>query len=197
MFRLWNGISKSIKEIGTIPLLILIFSISLLTIIISTIFGLIESTALIGFLGVIIGSSISALTSFSQSREGRRGSLAVASLGKRLEVHQSGYALWRKIIFCLHKEDQLPELIIEGETWWDNNCLYLDQESRDSMRTCFASAWIHKDLLFEPPSKERTIRLKENFAQIMKPGETLVKGVYLPPLHEDLEPIPEPNNEGE
>ncbi len=197
MFRLGNRITKSISELGAIPRLFLVFSISLLTIFILIIFKLVESTVLIGFLGVIIGSGISAFTILTQAKEGRRGSLAVASLEKRLEAHQAGYALWRKIIFSIHDDDRLAEVIPKADCWWDNHCLYLDRESRESMKTCISSASFHKDLLFEPPSKERTIRLKENFAKIMKPGETLVKGVYLPPLHEDLEPIPEPNNEGE
>lgn len=181
-------IQKLLFEIGILPFLIIIFAVSLLTIILILVFDFIDSKLVIGFIGVIIGSAISSITSIVISKESRKGQLAVASLEKRLEAHQTAYSIWRNLIFSVHDEEKLSEISITAQDWWEKHCLYLDPESREAFRASIFSAGIHKDFLREPRSKESLKSIKENWATIMKPGKTLVEGVYLPSLAEDTKP---------
>jgi hypothetical protein len=181
-------IKKLLFEIGILPFLIIIFAVSLLTIILLLVFDFIDSKLVIGFIGVIIGSAISSITSIVISKESRKGQLAVASLEKRLEAHQTAYSIWRNLISSVHDEEKLSEISMTALDWWEKHCLYLDPESREAFRASIFSAGIHKDLLREPRSKESLKSIKENWATIMKPGKTLVEGVYLPSLAEDTKP---------
>lgn len=186
--NLIRKIKRLLSEIGILPFLIIIFAISLLTIIILSLFKFIDSKSVIGFIGVIIGSAISSITSIVISKKSRKGQIVVASLGKRLEVHQAAYSIWRNLIFSVHDENKLSEISIKAQDWWERHCLYLDPESREAFRACIFSAGIHKDFLREPRSKKSLKSIKENWAIIMKPGKTLVEGVCLPPLAEDISP---------
>ena len=181
-------IQKLLFEIGILPFLIITFSVSLLTIIILSLFDFIDSKSVIGFIGVIIGSAVSSITSIAISKQSRKGQLAVASLEKRLEVHQAAYSIWRDLISSVHDDEKLGEILIKAQDWWERHCLYLDPESREAFKACIFSADIHKDLLREPRSKESIANIKENWSTIMKPGKTLVEGVYLPSLAEDTKP---------
>ena len=185
---LTRKIQKLLFEIGILPFLIIIFAVSLLTIILLLVFDFIDSKLVIGFIGVIIGSAISSITSIVISKENRKGQLAVASLEKRLEAHQTAYSIWRNLIFSVHDEEKLNEISMTAQDWWEKHCLYLDPESREAFSASIFSAGIHKDLLREPRSKESLKNIKENWATIMKPGKTLVEGVFLPPLEEDTKP---------
>ena len=185
---LTRKIQKLLFEIGILPFLIIIFAVSLLTIILLLVFDFIDSKLVIGFIGVIIGSAISSITSIVISKESRKGQLAVASLEKRLEAHQTAYSIWRNLISSVNDEEKLSEISITAQDWWEKHCLYLDSESREAFIASIFSAGIHKDLLREFRSKESLKSIKENWATIMKPGKTLVEGVYLPSLTEDTKP---------
>ncbi len=179
---------KLLFEIGILPFLIITFAVSFLTIVLLLVFDFIDSKLVIGFIGLIIGSTISSVTSIVISKESRKGQLAVASLEKRLEVHQTAYSIWRNLISSVHNEEKLSEILTTAQDWWEKHCLYLDPESREAFRASIFSAIIHKDLLEEPRSKESLKGIKGNWATIMKPGKTLVEGVYLPSLAEDIKP---------
>ena len=159
-------------------------------------FRMFDSKAAIGFLGVIIGSGVSAATSLLTVRENRKQQWALAALDKRLEVHQEAYALWRRVVFAVHKE-KIAEVVIEAENWWNNNCLYLDAASRQAFRVCLDAACIHGDLLEANRGKQGGgERVRENWAKIMKPGQTLPAGVALPDLGEqELSPEHKPERE--
>ena len=127
-------IQKLLFKIGILPFLIIISAVSLLTIILLLVFDFIDSKLVIGFIGVIIGSAISSITSMVISKESRKGQLAVASLEKRLEAHQTAYSIWRYLIFSVHDEEKLSEISITAQDWWEKHCLYLDPESREAFR---------------------------------------------------------------
>ena len=150
---------------------------------------LVDSQTAVGLLGVLIGAGISAATSILLVRENRYLQLATAALDKRLSAHQAAYAIWRKIVGAVHREDKIGDVVIEAEEWWNNNCLYLDAESRQAFRVCLMFAFNHKDLLQEEPRSEETAKLvKESWKEIMKPGQTLVEGVALPSLGKEENP---------
>ena len=147
--------------------------------------GTVDSKAAFGFMGIIIGSGISATTSWLASRENRKQHWEMAAIDKRLEVHQEAYALWTQIVAAVHHEN-IGEVVGKGEEWWKNNCLYLDAESRNAFKNCLFSAMIHGDVLDGPrPRDEETNKMiKENWQILMKPGQTIPAGVALPDLGE-------------
>ena len=143
--------------------------------------GMVDSAAVVGFLGVIVGSFVTSVTRLLTARENRKQQFTLAALDKRLNVHQAAYALWQKIVAAVHHENRIGEVVHEANDWWNNNCLYLDTASREDFRACLFSASDHSALLKGPRDKEA---IKGNWAVIMKPGQTLPKGVSLPDLGE-------------
>ena len=146
--------------------------------------GMVDSKAAVGFLGVIIGSVVTSGTTLLTARETRKQQFALAALDKRLNVHQAAYTLWQRIIADVHHKCRIGEVVNEANDWWNNNCLYLDAVSREDFRACLLSASNHSALLEEPRDKEIEKMIKENWAIIMKPGQTLPAGVSLPGLGE-------------
>lgn len=181
---LYNKVKRLIFELGALPFLILIILVALLIVIVFAVFDLVESKALIGFLGVIIGSGLAAATSLLLAKENRQGQLAIASLDKRLEAHQTAYAIWHEIRGAIHRPDRLDDVLMKADQFWKNNCLYLDPLSRKAFRDCIIFASSHKDLLHGPRTEEMTKLIKESWGIITKPGDLLVQGVALPSLGE-------------
>ena len=147
--------------------------------------GTIDSKAAFGFVGVIIGSLITGATSWLAARENRKQHWAIAAIDKRLEVHQEAYALWTRIVGALNDQN-IAEVVSEGEKWWSQNCLYLDAASRQAFKSCLFSALLRKDLLNGPKPRddETTKMIRKNWHDIMKPGQTLPAGVALPGMGE-------------
>ena len=181
---LYNKVKRLIFELGALPFLILIILVALLIVIVFSVFDLVESKALIGFLGVIIGSGLAAATSLLLAKENRQGQLAIASLDKRLEAHQTAYAIWHEIRGAIHRPDRLDDVLMKADQFWKNNCLYLDPLSRKAFRDCIIFASSHKDLLYGPRTEEMRKLIKESWGIITKPGDLLVQGVALPSLGE-------------
>jgi hypothetical protein len=105
------------------------------------------TAALVGFLGVIIGSGLTAFTSLLLAKENRRGLLVIAALDKRLEVHQEAYRIWRKIRGAVYKPEILGRVLEEANEFWESNCLYLDPKSREAFIDCIIRAHTHRDIL--------------------------------------------------
>jgi len=181
---LYNKVKRLIFELGALPFLILIILVALLIVIVFAVFDLVESKALIGFLGVIIGSGLAAATSLLLAKENRQGQLAIASLDKRLEAHQTAYAIWHEIRGAIHRPERLDDVLMKADQFWKNNCLYLDPLSRKAFRDCIIFASSHKDLLYGPRTEEMRELIKESWGIITKPGDLLVQGVALPSLGE-------------
>ena len=181
---LYNKVKRLIFELGALPFLTLIILVALLIVIVFAVFDLVESKALIGFLGVIIGSGLAAATSLLLAKENRQGQLAIASLDKRLEAHQTAYAIWHEIRGAIHRPDRLDDVLMKADQFWKNNCLYLDPLSRKAFRDCIIFASSHKDLLYGPRTEEMRKLIKESWGIITKPGDLLVQGVALPSLGE-------------
>lgn len=182
--ELYQKVKRIIFELGALPFITLIILIAFLTVIVFAVFNIVESKALIAFLGVIIGSVLAALTSLLVAKENRRGQLAIASLDKRLETHQTAYAIWDEIRGAIHRPDRLADVLKRADEFWKNNCLYLDPLSRKAFRTCITFASMHKDLLQEPRTEETKKTVIENWKAITRVGDLLVQGVALPSLGE-------------
>jgi RNA binding exosome subunit len=105
--------------------------------------------------------------------------LRLAALDRRLQAHQEAYTRWRRLIFRLTDED-IQDLTIKCQDWWENNCLYLSSEARQAFYDAFILAWNHKNLVEAKLTKE----MKYSMSKIHEAGEKIVKGVELPTLNE-------------
>ena len=112
----------------------------------------------------------------------REHQLRLAALERRLEAHQQAFTLWRKLISAMNS-DKLPGVVIECQTWWDSNCLYLDAQSREAFVRAFRAAHIHESLL---PGRSQgepgTDIIKDNWDDIVSAGNAIVQGAALPPI---------------
>lgn len=104
--------------------------------------------------------------------------LRVAALDKRLEKAQEAFALWRKLYKSTNSENWI-DVVMECQTWWEQNCLYLEPAAREAFSAAYTASNLHQDL-FRNRVEARLIT--ENFAKITSAGEILVKSVSLPGL---------------
>lgn len=146
-----------------------------------------DSASAVGLVGVLVGAAIPTVTSYLQASQDRRTNLAMAALDKRLAAHQEAFAHWRKIFRAMHQPDLNKELEA-AQTWWEENCLYLDAKSRKAFHACIMAAYNHKSYLDGPRSEDNKKLVTENWGVIMRPGIVLVEGVNLPGLPIDLNP---------
>lgn len=179
---------RRMAGISSLTAVLLLTAGALVAVLALLFFKQLDSVAAVGFLGIIIGGGIATATTLLTARDNRRHQLAMAAVDRRLEAHQTAYALWHRIVGAVHKPDHVGEVLIEADEWWRNNCLYLDPESRKALRDCIIFASSHKDLLAGPRSEEIARLIKESWATIMKPGDTLVRGAALPSLGEAEQP---------
>ena len=92
--------------------------------------------AIVGAGGVIIGAAIPL---FWQSRDYKERYQQMA-FEKRLQVHQQGYNWCNKLMeSTTHIGFPYEDAVSNAKNWFSENCLYLDNDSRDSF----------SDLIFE------------------------------------------------
>jgi hypothetical protein len=106
--------------------------------------------------------------------------LRLAAVDRRLQAHQEAFSLWRKLLAHVHS-DMIGETVMECQSWWDKNCLYLCEEARKSFRDAYDAAFNHRQYLQQHIDSEL---VKKNFDTITKAGSLIVKGVDLPSLGE-------------
>lgn len=108
--------------------------------------------------------------------------LRMAAAEKRLEAHQRGYALWRKLRSNLYS-NEIHSVVLECQEWWINSCLYLTPEAREAFRLAYSFAGDHRSLLARG-SGVSGADVRENYQMIMKAGDAIVSDVGLPTLGE-------------
>jgi hypothetical protein len=65
--------------------------------------------------------------------------LRLAALDERLRVHQEAFRRWRLLVRKIRDED-LFDYAHECERWWEENCLYLGDHSREAFRDAVFAA---------------------------------------------------------
>lgn len=110
----------------------------------------------------------------------REHQLRLAALDRRLETHQQAYTLWRKLVSSVYTEHKC-DVVIECQTWWNQNCLYLDSDAREAFVRAYQAANFHSDIL---RSKTTMEEVKDNWATIIRAGEEIVRGAALPPIRD-------------
>lgn len=141
----------------------------------------INSEAIIGFVGIIIGALISTASQSWISYFNRKNALRLAAIDRRLSTHQEAYTLWRKLNSNLFDKQKIHNVVAECQDWWDKNCLYLDPEARMAFYRAYISANNH--YLFVEDRSDINL-IKKNMADIQAAGIAIVKGVTLPTIGE-------------
>ena len=123
---------------------------------------------------------------FTRDIEDRKAAQALrtACLDRRLQAHQEAYTLWLGLFRSVHGTG-LGNHVTKCQQWWDENCLYLDQGARQAFLTAFRMAHIHPSIR----DSHDVDGIKQNWADIMKAGPEIEKGVGLPPTTGELEPL--------
>jgi hypothetical protein len=113
----------------------------------------------------------------------REHQLRLAALDRRLDTHQQAFTLCEKLISAMHT-DKVGGVVSECQSWWQNNCLYLDAQARDAFFHAYHAAHIHESLLRGLSSGQSPETIKENWAKIVTAGNVIAQGVALPPIKE-------------
>ena len=112
----------------------------------------------------------------------------MAALEKRLDVHQEAYYQWNKMLDLRFEENtERRNFLFECQEWYYNNCLFLDSKSRLEFKKCLNNIFNYK--MYWHMWKESTkktkeydaanMTLKNTWAQILKTGEIIAKGIDL------------------
>lgn len=107
--------------------------------------------------------------------------LTLAALDRRLDAHQEAFTLWRALVSISNKQDNQEACmkhVMKCQDWWNQNCLYLDAESREAFRLSYLAAHSRPDLLTCGHGES----LRENFEIVIAAGEKIVAGADLPPF---------------
>ena len=138
------------------------------------------SEAVIGLFGVIVGGLITGVVGYVTLRQTIAAQLRLTAADRRLQAHQEAFALWRKILRNVHNED-IGKVVMEGQEWWENNCLYLDAQARGAFLEAMHSASHHASFKAD---RENAELVMENWDRIMRAGDVIVAAVNLPSLGE-------------
>jgi hypothetical protein len=139
------------------------------------------SEAAIGFLGVLVGSTIAGGVQLAFSSADAKQQLKLASLDKRLQAHQAAFAMWQRLLFTNCPTEESAQLILECQDWWNNNCLYLSADARNA----FKEAYLAVEYLSLPANVQSGPEApKADVEKLKRADEIIVKGVYLPSIGE-------------
>lgn len=109
--------------------------------------------------------------------------LKMAALDERLKAHQKAYSLWSELRRKVHKKDsEKTKTLIACQEWWEQNCLYLNEESRQAFISAIHAVALHSDLTEGQTPKEEVL---ENWEFINQCGEAIIKDAGLPSFGKD------------
>ena len=141
----------------------------------------IPSEALVGFIGVLVGSLISGFVQFAMSETNMRQQLRLAALDKRLQAAQEAMTLWNRLRAANEKESDELAILQDCKDWWDRNSLYLTAEARDAFnKACRAAG----DLFVARARHANWDEMKALSAIIDRAAPVIAESVYLPPIAE-------------
>lgn len=130
-----------------------------------------------GALLALFGGLVGALATFAIARANRKDVLRLAAVERRLAAHQEAYALWFELLSALHRPDECHAVVVKCQSWWKQNCLYLDPKSRREFWNGSNDAALYHDL--------KGVRdAKEAFASLNAVLGYLAMGAGLPAIGE-------------
>jgi hypothetical protein len=129
--------------------------------------------ALLALSGALIGS----LATIGIARAQRREVLRLAAVKKRLAAHQEAFALWFELLTSIHDPIKSTDAVVKCQTWWRQNCLYLEPKSRQAFWKGTSDAMWFDDM-------KQVRDPKAAFAELMAVFKLLEEGVGLPTIGE-------------
>jgi hypothetical protein len=115
-----------------------------------------------------------------------RQQLRLAAIDKRLQAHQEAFSYWRKILAAVHGED-IGKVVIECQTWWEQNSLYLEPQVRDAFNRAYHSAAGHRSLVDVRHRDDSAVAaVRENWNLIMAAGNIIMEAVELPAVKSEM-----------
>lgn len=123
-----------------------------------------------------------------------KNQLRLAAIDRRMEVHQEAFTLWREIFSNIHSQE-IGNVIIKCQDWWEKNCLYLEPNVRAAFMDAYSAAHTHNSLL---QGKYDAKLIHENWERITKVGQIILEAVQLPGFTEiekkEIEKLEHENN---
>ena len=180
----------------------------LVVVLVALAIGLVNSTAVVAFLGVILGAAISAIANIVMARAQHREELRRVVADDRFRAHQEAYEHWYKMKGVIHTpKSEVSAAVADAQDWWNKNNLYLDQPAREAFWQCmhlvdnyglYYHQWRHATQHKEAEEADKAEKeLREAWDKVMGTGDVLAKCVELPGLAgEEQEERPEPPEEG-
>ena len=107
-----------------------------------------------------------------------RNSLRVAALEKRLQAHQEAFTHWRDLMSKTYTEEA-GSSVVACQSWWEQNCLYLEPEVREAFLDAYSAAAMHNQLVRSRPDYKV---VQENWQRITKFPDIVFKAFQLPPM---------------
>ena len=109
-----------------------------------------------------------------------RHQLRLAAVERRLQAHQEAFALWRKVVAATHTED-VGRVVIECQSWWEQNCVYLEPTVRSAFVSAYRAASNHTALV---SSRSEVSLIQSNWKSITDFPDVLFQSIQLPGLSE-------------
>lgn len=106
--------------------------------------------------------------------------MRMAVIERRFQAHQEAYSLWLKLFQGIHDEDNAKR-VLECQTWWEQNNLYLEPEVRRTFKTACFAAHMHRALLVGARGGDSE-QVTKNWKRLEIVGETIEKAVNLPSI---------------
>jgi hypothetical protein len=109
-----------------------------------------------------------------------RHQLRLAAVDRRLQAHQDAFALWRKVMHATHT-DEIGKVVIECQSWWEQNCIYLEPSVREAFVTAYSAANDHRSYV---QGRVETALVQANWKLITGFPNVLFQAIQLPALSE-------------
>jgi hypothetical protein len=129
----------------------------------------------VGLIGVVLGAGISEFRHWREDKEQYR----VMTFEKRLQTYQEALSLCyelQDILNIAKSNEEKYEVIDKLQKWWENNCLSLDENTRQSINALTSEAYGHVSGYAE---KRSTV-----FVKLVETRATIVQGIGIRHLPE-------------
>jgi len=107
-----------------------------------------------------------------------RHQLRMAALDRRLQAHQEAFTLWRNLI---SEPVESGAAVIACQTWWEQNCLYLEPNVRQAFVEAYMNAHLRNDFI---RVRAEAHFITDAWAKVMAFPNILFASVQLPAMSE-------------
>jgi len=120
--------------------------------------------------------------------------LREAVADRRFEAHQKAFRYVALLRNHMNAQDtagkeSLIGLVMECQNWWEENCLYLDDEPRKAFQAAYNSAFQRPELFAAPRNDETKALLQSTAADIFGAFQAIERAVALRPYAAEIKPI--------